>query len=72
MASLDRLIRSYTERIKFCLAGSKRTFGLVKSSIVAVLVDTSDVNTGFERLSTFKDSLLARTLLCLKETSTSI
>ena len=43
------------------LAGSKRTFGLVKSSIVAVLVDTSDVNTGFGRLSTFKESLLVRT-----------
>ena len=58
----DRLIRSYTERIKFCLAGSKRTFGLVKGSSVAVLVDTSDVNTGFGRLSTFKESLLVRTL----------
>ncbi|KAF6019954.1 VWA3A [Bugula neritina] len=43
---LQKLIRSYTERIKFCLAGSKRTFGLIKGSSVAVIVDTSDVNTG--------------------------
>lgn len=59
---LSRLIKSYTERIKFCLDGSKRTFGLVKGSNVAVLVDTSDVNTGFGRLSTFKESLLVRKL----------
>lgn len=57
-----RLIKSYTERIKFCLAGSKRTFGLVKGGNVAVIADTSDVNTGFGRLATFKESLLVSLL----------
>lgn len=54
----SRLIKSYTDRIKFCLAGSKRTFGLVKGSSVAVIVDTSDANTGFDRLSALKTSLV--------------
>lgn len=61
-----RLIQSYTERIKFCLAGSKRSFGLIKGSSVAVLVDASDVNSGFGRLTTFKESLLVSRVLAYK------
>ncbi|CAH1794480.1 unnamed protein product [Owenia fusiformis] len=55
---LNIAIEMYTKRIKWLLAGSKRVFGLVKGSRVAVCIDTSDANCGFGRLTAFQESLL--------------
>lgn len=56
--NLNLVIQNYTNRIKWLLHGSRRTFGLVKGSKVAVMVDASEANTGFGRLTAFRESLL--------------
>ncbi|XP_074648285.1 von Willebrand factor A domain-containing protein 3A-like isoform X2 [Tubulanus polymorphus] len=55
---LNLAIEMYTKRIKWLLMGSKRMFGLVKGTKVAVCVDTSDANTGFGRITAFQEALL--------------
>ncbi|KAI0236056.1 von Willebrand factor A domain-containing protein 3A [Lamellibrachia satsuma] len=55
---LNKAIEMYTKRIKWLLQGSRRVFGLIKRSRVGVLIDTSDANCGFGRLTHFQDSLM--------------
>ncbi|XP_033122246.1 von Willebrand factor A domain-containing protein 3A-like [Anneissia japonica] len=50
-------IEMYHNRIKWLLQGSKKVFGMVKGSKVALMVDTSDSNCGFGRLSDFRRCL---------------
>ncbi|XP_064617094.1 von Willebrand factor A domain-containing protein 3A-like [Liolophura sinensis] len=51
-------IETYTKRIKWLLQGSRRVFGNIKGDKVAVVIDTSDANCGFGRLTTFQESLI--------------
>lgn len=55
---LNTAIEMYTKRIKWLLQGSKRVFGNIRGKRVAILVDTSDANAGFGRLTTFQESLI--------------
>ncbi|XP_013421396.1 von Willebrand factor A domain-containing protein 3A [Lingula anatina] len=55
---LHMQIEHYTKRIKWMLNGSKRMFGLVKGNKVAVVIDSSDANCGFGRLSNFQEALI--------------
>lgn len=55
---LHLAIETYTKRIKWLLAGSKRVFGNIKGDRCVVCVDTSDANTGFGRLTAFQESLI--------------
>ncbi|KAK3089710.1 hypothetical protein FSP39_005810 [Pinctada imbricata] len=55
---LNMAIEMYTKRIKWLLNGSKRVFGNIRGGRVAVLVDTSDANAGFGRLTAFQESLI--------------
>ncbi|XP_071488383.1 von Willebrand factor A domain-containing protein 3A-like [Diadema antillarum] len=54
---LYECIEMYHNRIKWLLKGSRKTFGMVKGRKVAVLVDSSDANTGFGRISIFRQAL---------------
>ncbi|PIK60484.1 putative von Willebrand factor A domain-containing protein 3A [Apostichopus japonicus] len=53
-----RSIEMYHNRIRWLLKGSKKTFGMVKGKKVAVVLDSSDANCGFGRLSIFREALL--------------
>jgi len=55
---LNNCIESYHKRIKWLLQGSRKHFGLVTGENVAVLIDSSDDNIGFGRISEFQQSLL--------------
>ncbi|KAL4240557.1 Von Willebrand factor A [Mactra antiquata] len=55
---LNLAIETYTKRIKWLLAGSKRVFGNIKGERCVICVDTSDANTGFGRLTAFQESLI--------------
>ncbi|XP_070580843.1 von Willebrand factor A domain-containing protein 3A-like isoform X2 [Ptychodera flava] len=56
---LHEAIEMYHNRIKWLLKGSKKIFGMVKGTKVAVVVDSSDANCGFGRLNTFQQSLMS-------------
>ncbi|XP_078691175.1 von Willebrand factor A domain-containing protein 3A-like [Branchiostoma floridae x Branchiostoma belcheri] len=55
---LNLAIEQYHKRIKWLLQGTKRHFGLVKGTKVAVLIDTSDANCAFGRINAFKDEIV--------------
>lgn len=55
---LHQAVQAYTERIKWCLRGSRKLFGLVQGERVAVCVDCSDANTSFGRAETLQQALL--------------
>ncbi|KAK2189215.1 hypothetical protein NP493_113g03015 [Ridgeia piscesae] len=55
---LNKTIEMYTKRIKWLLQGSRRVFGLIKRSRVGVLIDVSDANCGFGRLTHFQEALM--------------
>ncbi|XP_033630517.1 von Willebrand factor A domain-containing protein 3A-like isoform X3 [Asterias rubens] len=50
-------IEMYHNRIRWLLKGSRKTFGMIKGNKVAIVVDSSDSNCGFGRVSHFRDSL---------------
>lgn len=54
---LYETIEMYHNRIKWLLKGSRKTFGMVKGRKVAILIDSSDANTGFGRISIFRQAL---------------
>ncbi|XP_063961989.1 von Willebrand factor A domain-containing protein 3A-like [Lytechinus pictus] len=54
---LYETIEMYHHRIKWLLKGSRKTFGMVKGRRIAILVDSSDANTGFGRISIFRQAL---------------
>lgn len=56
--NLNKAIECYTHRIKWLLHGSKKVFGLVKGKKVIVVVDCSNINTGYGRLEVLQDFLL--------------
>ncbi|XP_006823607.1 von Willebrand factor A domain-containing protein 3A-like [Saccoglossus kowalevskii] len=56
---LHETIEMYHNRIKWLLKGSKKIFGMVKGTKVAVVVDSSDANCGFGRLNTFQQSVMS-------------
>ena len=51
-------IEMYTQRIKWCLQGSRRMFGLLQGTRVGLGVDCSDANLGFGRLQAFQMALM--------------
>ncbi|PAA71031.1 hypothetical protein BOX15_Mlig018061g1 [Macrostomum lignano] len=55
---LHQAVQAYTERIKWCLRGSRKLFGLVQGERVAVCVDCSDANMSFGRAETLQQALL--------------
>ncbi|KXJ28494.1 von Willebrand factor A domain-containing protein 3A [Exaiptasia diaphana] len=55
---INEVIKLCQERINWLLKGSRRSFGMVKGSRVALLVDASDANCGYGRLELFQESLL--------------
>lgn len=55
---LNKAIECYTHRIKWLLQGSRKVFGLVKGKRVIVVVDCSNINTGYGRLETLQDFLM--------------
>lgn len=55
---LNMAIEMYTKRIKWLLQGSKRIFGNIRGKRIAVVVDISDANAGFGRLTAFQESLV--------------
>ncbi|CAD5118449.1 DgyrCDS7156 [Dimorphilus gyrociliatus] len=55
---LNQAISEYTDRIKWLLQDSRRMFGLLQGRRVAVLLDCSDANCGFGRLTNYQQCLL--------------
>ncbi|XP_038067534.1 von Willebrand factor A domain-containing protein 3A-like isoform X2 [Patiria miniata] len=51
-------IEMYHNRIRWLLKGSKKTFGMIKGNKVALVIDSSDSNCGFGRISHFRESLM--------------
>lgn len=54
---LNMAIEMYTKRMKWCLTGSRRIFGLIQGKRVAIACDASNANCGFGRLHSYQDSL---------------
>ena len=51
-------IEMFTQRIKWCLQGSPRMFGLLQGSRIGLALDCSDANMGFGRHIVFLTALL--------------
>lgn len=55
---VNGIIDVCTSRIKYCMQGSKKTFGLVNGENVGILVDASEANFGFGRRLALQNALM--------------